>query len=425
MTITAQTIRTLTAAAGLLAAATITTPTLAATDGFIVQSAEPHEHSEEKFSWVRTVTDDDGQVYEVRLEDDEMRFFINGEEVDEDEFSQDSNIVSFGRTGNKRFFSTQSAGDDKRFPTVVQRIQPKVMLGINLDSAPESLLKHLGIDGEAIIVERVMEGLSADKAGLKVDDIIVSIDGVKGISSRKLTELLSKYKPGERAEFVVIRQGDRKKVDLEFMAYDPGKLGVTIEVAPAPPSPPSAPKIGTWTSGSGTGKMIGQHGRELRAVTSERITQALRSAGIDERRIRSISREIDDALQDMEEGLREVVETRVLPMTGLRAEEAERMAAEMRAKAEQALRHAERQMLEFRDGKLTLREEAQDLNRHFGEAREQLERRSAGIAQELEGRLSDFERRMAAMDARMEQMFDRFERFAEDVVERLEEDDKD
>ena len=106
---------------------------------------------------------------------------------------------------------------------------PKVMIGIIMDAPSEELLKNYGLkEGESILVTRIVEGLPADKAGLRENDIITEIDGKKPVDQDTLREILKSKEPGDTVEFTVLRKGGDKSIRVTLGKYDPEKLGAAM-----------------------------------------------------------------------------------------------------------------------------------------------------------------------------------------------------
>ncbi len=104
---------------------------------------------------------------------------------------------------------------------------PKVMIGITMGEPSEALAGHLGIkQDEAVLVEKVYEGLPADKAGLKAQDIIVEVDGVRPINQLKFRETINKHEAGEKVTLKVLRKGEEQKLTVELKKFDGEKLGM-------------------------------------------------------------------------------------------------------------------------------------------------------------------------------------------------------
>jgi hypothetical protein len=110
---------------------------------------------------------------------------------------------------------------------------PKVMLGITMNAPSDELLKNYSLnEGDAILVQSVIEGLPADKAGLKANDIITEIDGKKPVNQETLRDILKTKEPGDTVEFTVLRKGGDKSIRITLDKYDQEKLGVAMNVMP-------------------------------------------------------------------------------------------------------------------------------------------------------------------------------------------------
>lgn len=138
-----------------------------------------------------------------------------------------------GADQNGRFFlrvpggGGGAGGPDTPPQGVVVQNAPPVMVGITMSDADEDMLSDLSDDDfeSGIVIDRVVEGLPADKAGIKPHDIIVGIGG-KPATQETLRDVLSDSKAGDELVIKVLR--DRKvserKVRLE--KFDPSKLGM-------------------------------------------------------------------------------------------------------------------------------------------------------------------------------------------------------
>lgn len=102
---------------------------------------------------------------------------------------------------------------------------PPVMLGINMSAPDPAVLEHLGIES-GIRVDRVVEGLPADKAGIKVGDVIVAVDDKSPATPEMLRETLKNKKPGDTLTLKVMRKGSEHTMSLELVAFDAERLGM-------------------------------------------------------------------------------------------------------------------------------------------------------------------------------------------------------
>jgi len=105
--------------------------------------------------------------------------------------------------------------------------QPRVMLGVVMAQPDPVVLEHLGLDAsKAVVLERVVDGLPADKAGLQVKDIIVGFgDKAEPRSADDIRKVLAKAEPGKVVKLKVIRKGEPIKLELKLEAFDAAALG--------------------------------------------------------------------------------------------------------------------------------------------------------------------------------------------------------
>jgi serine protease Do len=92
-------------------------------------------------------------------------------------------------------------------------IRPWVGIGIQ-DLNPE-LMKSFDVkEKEGALVSQVYEGSPAEKAGLKVGDIVVEIDGKKIKNSQDVVHEVLKKEVGQKVEIEIIREGKPMKVPV-------------------------------------------------------------------------------------------------------------------------------------------------------------------------------------------------------------------
>jgi membrane-associated protease RseP (regulator of RpoE activity) len=89
----------------------------------------------------------------------------------------------------------------------------RAYLGVTLVDLTPELRSFFGVSGAAgVLVSSVEEGGPADKAGVRVGDVIVSLDGKDIASSWDLRSELSDRKSGDAARLEVIRSKTRQSV---------------------------------------------------------------------------------------------------------------------------------------------------------------------------------------------------------------------
>lgn len=99
----------------------------------------------------------------------------------------------------------------------------RVKLGVSVGRVDEEIAKRLKLSRiEGVYINEVSAGGSADRSGLKKDDVIVMLDSVKVNSVATLQEKVNSYHPGDRAEAVLVRDGKTKVMPITFVGADAG-----------------------------------------------------------------------------------------------------------------------------------------------------------------------------------------------------------
>ncbi len=83
-------------------------------------------------------------------------------------------------------------------------------LGLIPDDLTDGQRAQIGLDtNRGILIEEVFAGGPAERAGLKVNDIILSINGAPIVQERQALLIAASTKPGDRIDVVVLRDGER------------------------------------------------------------------------------------------------------------------------------------------------------------------------------------------------------------------------
>ncbi|MET1080821.1 MAG: DegQ family serine endoprotease [Pseudomonas sp.] len=103
-------------------------------------------------------------------------------------------------------------------------------LGVVIQEVNKDLAESFGLERPAgALVAQVLQGGPADKGGLRVGDVILSLDGKPIIMSADLPHLVGGLKAGSSARLEVVREGTRKTLDVTIGALpDEG-----AEISPA------------------------------------------------------------------------------------------------------------------------------------------------------------------------------------------------
>jgi uncharacterized protein YndB with AHSA1/START domain len=106
--------------------------------------------------------------------------------------------------------SVLESGEDLRF---IRR----PMLGITLDDFNAEIAKKLGVPvTEGIRIDGVVEGMGAQAAGLKQDDVLVGLAGMEVTDWSSLTNALQGQQAGNTIEVVYYRGSEKQSVMMEL-----------------------------------------------------------------------------------------------------------------------------------------------------------------------------------------------------------------
>lgn len=92
------------------------------------------------------------------------------------------------------------------------------ILGVQIRNIDQPYAKALGLkDIKGALVNDVVKGSPAEKAGIKVEDLILAVDGKEVKTSSDLQVEIAKRNPGDYVELTIFRDGKtiKKKVKLE------------------------------------------------------------------------------------------------------------------------------------------------------------------------------------------------------------------
>lgn len=88
-------------------------------------------------------------------------------------------------------------------------------LGVQIKPVSEDVASVLGLKaGQGTMIEMVMEGTPAQKAGLRPGDIVLSFDGTKIEDARDLTRAVAGTAPDTAAKIEVLRKGEPLTLDV-------------------------------------------------------------------------------------------------------------------------------------------------------------------------------------------------------------------
>ena len=90
-------------------------------------------------------------------------------------------------------------------------------LGVGIDAVTKDVAKENDAqEGRGVIINSVFEGDPADRAGLKVGDIILRIGGAEVNSPNNMIRVIGAITPGQTINLNILRKGKRKLVPIKF-----------------------------------------------------------------------------------------------------------------------------------------------------------------------------------------------------------------
>jgi hypothetical protein len=304
------------------------------------------------------------------------------------------------------------AGGEWALAEVAPQPQPKVMLGVVMAEPDPMILEHLGLDIEkAVLLERVVDGLPADKAGLEDKDIIIGFgEKAEPRSADEIRKVLAKAEPGSTVKVKVIRKGHPVTVDLKFEAFDAQALGratgMTMGAGGVVQPSPQAPRA--WGA-----MQHNQHEQHMKQAE-----QAMKEAA---ELLARIEKDIDRSASDAHKQASQAIEKAIAAMKegeafGLEVEDMRRMQQEAveRLRSDMGQNQNERRFWAQPDARgegfaLTVPDRQRD--DRWADRLEQLEVRLNDLERNLERTMERIENRTEAM---MERLMDRLERALED-----------
>ena len=122
-------------------------------------------------------------------------------------------------------------------------VKNKAYMGITVSDVTDTMVKQYSMVKGAY-VSSVEKESCADKAGLKIGDIIVELDGKKVTSVSELMSAKRGFKSGESAKLKVWRSGDYVELKITFDEYDAEEIAelekkMNEELAESTPKVPS------------------------------------------------------------------------------------------------------------------------------------------------------------------------------------------
>jgi membrane-associated protease RseP (regulator of RpoE activity) len=103
--------------------------------------------------------------------------------------------------------------------------ETRKFIGVYCGELNRELAEHFGVkEGTALIVSKVTEGGPAEKAKLKVGDVIVSVDGKRVETGNDLIDLVQAKEKGTKIKLEILRDKKPLTIDVEVSEEESGGL---------------------------------------------------------------------------------------------------------------------------------------------------------------------------------------------------------
>ena len=197
-------------------------------------------------STVKIVKSDGDRKIEIEIRNGNVAAKVNGEKVPADRIVLNDKTVTINDESGKaietidlpeapasnelvapranrqreniaRSWTWSTPGQGGIATTAPQGNPPRVMLGITMS-------ENTTDDEFTCKIESLVPGQPAEKAGLKVDDEILAIDGKPLTEAGALRAALKDKNPGDTAEITIVRDGKEQKIKVDLAAFDATKL---------------------------------------------------------------------------------------------------------------------------------------------------------------------------------------------------------
>ena len=98
------------------------------------------------------------------------------------------------------------------------RIEYGGFLGISIIDLDDELERQFGSDG--VLLDRVIEGLPAARAGLRSGDLVVSFDGRPIEDTTRLLNAIKLSPPGATVNIGIVRDGEQRTIEATVSSYE-------------------------------------------------------------------------------------------------------------------------------------------------------------------------------------------------------------
>lgn len=183
-------------------------------------------------------------------------------------------------------------------------------LGITMKDIDKDLADYLKLpETKGVLVESVVKGDPADKAGMRSNDIITEVNGKKIDGSRDLAKIIASLKVGDKAAISVVRDGKKIDLDVEIAKRTDEKAGGktpaaegTLGIRISQLTPEIADRLGYTGDGGVVVEAVSPDGKA--ALAGLRVGDIIKE--VNHKKVHSAS-EFKTAVKDAGENLRMLV----------------------------------------------------------------------------------------------------------------------
>lgn len=143
-------------------------------------------------------------------------------DVELGEYSQQNIMQEFEMKFPELFFSPKDSPQTFRIPAPSERegfitvFGNQKYIGVYIQQLNPELAEFFGVDDETgLLINKIEEDSPAEKAGLKVGDVIVRADGKVLISANRFTRLIQSQEEGDKVKLEIIRDKKARTLEVE------------------------------------------------------------------------------------------------------------------------------------------------------------------------------------------------------------------
>lgn len=151
----------------------------------------------------------------------------------------DNIAIDFERSGKKMHAEQpiKSYAEGKQMAPRITGwdIDERAFLGINSNGVSEEKAEKLGFENtNGSYITSVISNTAAEKAGLQPFDYVYGINDFRTNEDVSLTEILRKFKTGDKATLHFIRNGQKKSVEVTFLKRSESRNNISANECDAP-----------------------------------------------------------------------------------------------------------------------------------------------------------------------------------------------